>query len=191
VDTDNATSSAQALVVFRNLAREFGCAVLLLRHLTKTSREKALYRGQGSIAFAGVARIVIACGRVPGDEDTRAIAVSKLNIGAKPKALTYTIKAKPTLKDSDASEFKWGDYVDLNAEQLIGSVERKSHGELDDAIALLERTLIKGPTDKRQLEELAADQGLSWTTVKRAAKLLGVKFNVAGFGRKKRSVWEL
>lgn len=191
VNTDNATDSAQALVVFRMLAREFGCAVLLLRHLTKTGREKAIYRGQGSIAFTGVARIVIACGPVPDSPNLRAAAITKLNIAPKPRALTYTIRAKPTLKDPNASGFEWGEYIDLDAEQLIGGTERRSHGEVDDAVALLERALINGPADKKELQQLAAVQGLSWTTVKRAAKVLGVKFNVAGFGRKKRSVWEL
>src|SRR5690606_20909637 len=54
VDTNKGAEGQQTFIRFKKLAERFNCAVLVLRHLTKSSREKAMYRGQGNIAFTGI-----------------------------------------------------------------------------------------------------------------------------------------
>jgi RecA-family ATPase len=56
------------LAPLQALAERTGVAVLAVMHLTKDQQRQALYRGQGSIAFVGAARLVLAVGSDPDDE---------------------------------------------------------------------------------------------------------------------------
>jgi hypothetical protein len=49
----------RALAHFSALAEEFNCAVVVIRHLTKDDKGKAMYRGGGSIGISGAARSVL------------------------------------------------------------------------------------------------------------------------------------
>ena len=46
----------QVLTPLADLAARTGCAVLLVRHLTKRGRDRAIYRGQGSIGIVAAVR---------------------------------------------------------------------------------------------------------------------------------------
>lgn len=134
----------QAFVKFREIAKDFNCAVLVLRHLTKSSKERALYRGQGSIAFAGIARVVVTVGLSPEDEETRIVAITKLNIAAKPKSLDFTIEPLPNQpKAHDRSKFVWGGTNDYTADEIVSVSGKKSekNKERDEAKGFLKSTL--------------------------------------------------
>src|SRR5215475_12167913 len=63
------------------LAQETGCAILPVRHLTKSPGPKALYRGSGSIAFAAAARSLLVLGEDPDAPEThRILACPKHNL---------------------------------------------------------------------------------------------------------------
>ena len=190
-DIHKSSESQQAFATFRNIAKRFDCAVLVLRHLTKGSKEQALYRGQGSIAFAGLARVVMTVGAMPDDADTRVMAVTKLNIARKPKALTYSITELPdTVKSRDRSKFDWGEFVDLTSDDIIGQ-QAKPSNEREDAKKFLEDQLADGPVESKRLETIAEGRSISWRTVQRAADGLGVVRKARGFGSSKTSMWSL
>ena len=50
------------------LAEQYNCAVVCVRHLSKASQSRAIYRGLGSIDFAAAARSVLMVGEEPQDE---------------------------------------------------------------------------------------------------------------------------
>lgn len=182
----------QAFVKFRAMARRFNCAVLVLRHLTKSTKERALYRGQGSIAFAGIARIVITVGVVPDDQDTRAFAITKMNIAKKPQAHTFRILALPDTRDEkDRSKFEWGEFVDLTADDIIGAPEKGAGAERDDAKEFLKGALEEGAIELKRIERMAEARSISSRTLQRAADELGVVKKLRGFGKEKLSVWSL
>jgi archaellum biogenesis ATPase FlaH len=133
-DIHNSAESQQALNTFVEIAKRFQCAVLVLRHLTKNTKTSSLYRGQGSIAFAGKARVVITVGQSPDDPDTRVAAVTKINVARRPKALTFKIEELPdTLRQQDRSKFIWGDFVDLTVDDIIAQEkEEKRRGDAKD-----------------------------------------------------------
>lgn len=161
----------QAFIKFKEIARRFNCCVLVLRHLTKNSKERALYRGQGSIAFAGVARVVITVGTMPNDPEVRAMAISKLNIARKPPALTFRIDAMDdTLKERDRSRFSWGEFVDIEADEILGVPESDSSAK--EASAWLKKILEENEIEERRLMRMAEAKGFD---VKALSRVQGIQ----------------
>jgi archaellum biogenesis ATPase FlaH len=194
-DTHKASETQQAFKRFVDIARRFDCSVMVLRHLTKSSKERALYRGQGSISFTGLARVVLTVGCSPDDDDTRVMAVTKINVTRAPKALTFTIEALPdTLKEQDRSRFVWGDFVDLTADEIVAARPndaREKNGEHDDAVTWLRDQLQDGSQTFDSLKRKAEQRSVSVKALYRAADELGVVKSMQGFGKGKTSTWTL
>jgi len=136
---------------------------------------QALYRGQGSIAFAGFARVVITVGNHPEEEDTRVLAVTKINVARAPKALTFTIEELPdTLQRSDRSRFVWGEFVDLTADQILAPVERGEGDGLDAVADWLREALSDGPVDLPTLLRMGESRSFTERILTRAGNQVGV-----------------
>lgn len=181
----------QTLIHFKEIAKRFNCSVVVLRHLTKSSKERALYRGQGSIAFTGMARVVITVGTMPDEEDMRAMAVTKINVAPTPQALTFSITALPdTLKSQNRSKFEWGEFVDTTSEEII-NVNQNPLGEKKAAIEFLEDVLDEGEMELKRIEKMAEARSINGRTLRRAADQIGVKKRVTGFGQSRVAYWRL
>lgn len=192
-DIHKSSESQQALANFRLIAKRFNCSVLVLRHLTKGSKDKALYRGQGSIAFAGLARVVMTVGVMPDDPDTRVMAITKINVTKPPKALCFTISELPDkLNAQDRSKFEFGDFVDLTSDDIISvDAAGKKNTDKEDAITFLKEVLEEGEIEVRKLEKMCEPRSISMRTLHRAADELKVVKKTRGFGEKKQSYWSL
>lgn len=117
VRTNSDHEVRRALEPLATLAAKHGVAILGIRHLNKQSGADAIYRGGGSIAFAGLARETLAIGRDPEDEDRCVLAVVKLNLAAKARAVAYRIVSTGPY---DPSWVEWEGETEINAESLIG-----------------------------------------------------------------------
>lgn len=173
-DTHNASEARQAFGRFYELARDFKCAVLVIRHLTKGSGS-AMYRGQGSIAFSGTARVVMSVGVDPADTDIRVIAVTKINYAPQPPALSYTIIG--TKKDS--SKFEWGGFSDLTAQEVMDAASEArasgSKGEsMQEAMEFLENTITGVELEESKLYRMAEKRSVSRKTLDRAVTKMDV-----------------
>lgn len=190
-DIHKSSESQQALGWFREIAQRFNCSVLVLRHLTKGTKTAAIYRGQGSIAFAGLARVVMTVGVVPDDPDTRAMTVTKINVTKPPKALTFYIEELPdTVKSQDRSRFKWGEFVDLTSDEMLSAAPEKDTSK-GEAQGLLRDMLSDGAVSVEKLERAAEARSISIRTLHRAADEIGVVKKQSGFGKEKVSLWSL
>jgi archaellum biogenesis ATPase FlaH len=190
-DVHKASETQQAMKHFVEIARRFNCSCVVLRHLTKSTKEKALYRGQGSIAFTGMARVVMTVGQHPEDDNVRVMAVTKLNVTKIPDALTFEIKSLPdTLKRQDRSELVWGDFVDLTADEIMmtSPAKKKRGDEVED---FLRDLLESGPMTKGAVERAAKARGISIKIVLRTAAAIGVVRQKKGYAGKRTSVWAL
>lgn len=195
-DTYKSSEAQQAFNNFRLIASEFDCAVVVLRHLTKTDNRAAIYRGQGSIAFTGVARIVISIGTDPNadDEDQRVLAVTKNNLAKRPDALTFYMEKLPdTMKRRDRMRIEWGDYVKLSVEAIL---RHRDEGEQKESQIPAVKELIKellddGPMERDKVIKALEKRGYKEAMVIKAAGELGVVKSLTGFGRGKRSIWTL
>lgn len=176
-DTHNSSSTQQTFKRFGDIAKRFRCAVMVLRHLTKTSRGvQAIYRGQGSIAFSGFARVVITIGRHPEEPETRVVAVTKINVARAPKALTYEIEELPdTLKETDRSRFVWGEFVDLTADQILAPSDKPADDGVSAVCDWLREALSDGPVDVKTLLRMGESRSFSERLLTRAANEVGVQ----------------
>ncbi len=191
VDTHKASETTQALNHFTEIAKRFNCSVVVLRHLTKSTKERALYRGQGSIAFAGSARVVITVGQHPEEPDVRVMAVTKLNVTKRPLALTFEIQSLPdTLKRQDRSRFVWGDFVDLTSDEIttISPAIKERKNEVED---FLRETLSAGPMLKTAVERTAEARGIQRKILFKVAEDIGIIKQKTGFGKTRISMWAL
>lgn len=192
-NTNNSTETQGVFKKFREIALRFRCSVLVLRHLTKNSKDTpALYRGQGSIAFAGLARVVMTVGHSPVDPEARVMAVTKINVTKPPQALSFKIEPLPDLnKEKDRSVFLWGDFIDVNSDQILTRHQRTDTNAKDLAIEFLRHELKDGPKLFPVLVRLAEAKGLSIKTLYRASEELGIVKSVSGFGSRKKASWSL
>jgi AAA domain/Bifunctional DNA primase/polymerase, N-terminal len=119
-------STRQALMPLVEIARETGCAILLVRHLNKATGMSAKHRGSGTIAYTGITRSVIVAGKLKEtkpDGPTHAIALTKGNLTRDPHALGYKLNGAPD--DPDTPIVRWLGAIDLNADQLVGADSAK------------------------------------------------------------------
>ena len=71
------------------LAERTGCAILIIRHLTKGTSDNALYRGAGSIGIIAAARTGLLVAQDPSDENKRILATTKNNLSQRATNLSY------------------------------------------------------------------------------------------------------
>jgi hypothetical protein len=198
-DTNTGAQGQQAFSKFLHLAQRFNCSVLVVRHLTKSAREKAMYRGQGNIAITGLARIEITAGPHPeaeGDTERRMMAVSKINIARKPPALEYFVKdaGDPhNERDRDRAKFMWGTFDErYTADDLVNvKPAEKDPSERDEAKAFLKEVLSKGAAEAGRIERMAEARSISQSTLYRAKRELKIVSTTRGFGKDKTTQWSL
>lgn len=188
-DTHKASEVTQAFGIFKDIAKSFNCAVLVLRHLTKGGGS-AIYRGQGSIAFSGSARVVMSVGVDPNDTETRAMAITKINFARAPRALTFRIEERKKGK----SEFVWGDFVDLTAQEVMDAAataraEGKQGNHMQDAMEFLEATITGAAVEEDKLFRMAEKRSIDKRMLERAADRMGVTKKKKGKGASKTTTW--
>lgn len=171
-----------ALAPLAAAAEEAGIAVVLIRHLNKTTGGSALYRGGGSIAFVGLARVAWVAGHDPNNPAARAIAVSKNNIAAFPPALGYDLVSAGPF---DVGKAVWLGPVPLTANDLVSPPPPRATA-VDEAAGFLESALAGGPRPATIVTASAKEAGIAEKTLRRAKDEIGVqsvrKGGVAGKG---------
>lgn len=192
IDTNSGAQAQQSFLRFKEMARRFNCAVLVLRHLTKGGRDRAMYRGQGNIAFTGVARIELTAGVHPEDPSIRVMARSKGNLTKPPPALTYEIIDRGDRRERDRSKFEWGEFdVELTAEQIVAPPDKKDPKEKNDAKAFLLEVLGNGRVEAQRVERMAESRSISQRTLYRARQELNVLSDKTGYGKERITWWSL
>lgn len=94
-DTHKASDVQQALSRLSLAAQEYDCAIVLVRHLGKTSRDNIKHAGLGSIAFTGMARMVHTVRTHPNDEEITIVKTIKSNFCKPEPALKFHIEPLP------------------------------------------------------------------------------------------------
>lgn len=81
----------EVLTPLAQLAERLGCAILIIRHLSKRSSNNILYRGAGSIGIIAAARLGLLVTPDPDDEQKRVFATIKNNLSQPAPNLTFQI----------------------------------------------------------------------------------------------------
>jgi len=201
-DTHKNSEVRRGLQPIVDIANEFGCAILGINHLSKsTSGKDPLERINGSIAFGALARIVFIAIKTSQFQNVespqRLVVRAKNNLGPDRGGFYYTIKEKilPDHPEISSTYAEWGEYVDAEARDLISRAENSftdNQGELTSAKEFLKNILKNGPVASVDIFQLGRTNGFSDSTIRRAQKILDIKSNRKhGFGSEGKWMWSL
>lgn len=191
-DTNQDAKVRSLIDPLAKIAQRNNCTVLAVRHLTKSARDKSIYRGQGNIAFSAGARSILLAGRNPNDPARRSFGLThiKSNYDAHGPALGYELESVevPQLgPDQHRARIRWtGVDENLTANQLLAP--ESDAKPRDKAKDFLKAFLANGPQDQKEIIAAAAERDISEATLKRAKKTLGVESQRAGV-RGKDGTW--
>lgn len=190
-DTHKASEATQAMGVFKQIADDFDCSVLLVRHLTKGSGS-AMYRGQGSVAFSGSARVTMCVGVDPDDSDTRVMAIVKGNLAPDPGGLAFRIEARA----KERSEFIWDGFNKLGAQEVMdASTQAREKGKqgdsIQEAMEFLEAQITGVAIEVEKLYRMGEKRSISRKMLDRAASKMNVTMKTKGKGSSKSEYWKI
>lgn len=191
-DTHKSSESTQAMNLFKDLARRFDCAAIVLRHLTKVSTTRAIYRGQGSQAFAGVARVIMTVGVSPDDPDTRVVAVTKSNLSRIPRALTFTIEEIQGKRDR--SRLIWGSFADLTSDDILSvdnSKHKEARAEKTQIIEYVKELLQRNPMTPEEIKQSCDVRGYNGARLPKLRHEIGARIIRLKKDGRTRLMWEL
>jgi AAA domain len=182
LDSHKSHDVRHALAAVRRIARDHGCALLVVFHLNKGNSTDPLLRHEGSAAFTQVIRSGLMLGRDPDDPDAgsrRVLAVSASN-NAPDGIPSIVYRIEPRIVDGDTGEaietariVATGEQSGATAHDLLGARREgdKPRDDLrDDVLGLLggirrsgasiSKALGRSKNDgtiRRILEDLEAD----------------------------------
>lgn len=171
VDLHKANETREVMARLTRIAEENRVSVVLVRHLTKGGKEKAIYRGLGSIDLTAAVRSVLAIGRNPQDpNDGRVICHIKSNLAPLGKPLAYT------LDSSDKKHpFEFGEEIDVDVNEVLGQQASSGKGSTEKAMEFLQ-TVLKDDEALPSIEikREAEARGISEKSLKKAKRALKI-----------------
>lgn len=168
------------------LARESGAAIVVARHLRKGSG-RALHAGLGGLGVVGSARAGYLVALDPEDDEVRALACTKLNLGPIPPALAYRVSTT----SAGVGRVVWLGESERRADDLnrAATRDRSAHGEAEN---FLLDALADGPRRTSEVGVLANDAMITLAALRRAKRKLAVESNrVGGFAGDGCWIWYL
>ncbi|MDQ3448489.1 MAG: AAA family ATPase [Chloroflexota bacterium] len=169
------------------VAERTGAAVLVVRHLNKSSASSALYRGGGSIGIIGAARCGLLVAPDPEDEGRSILAVSKSNLGPKPPALAYRLVGDST---TEVARVAWEGVTEHTAAHLLETNDGDGKDARREAADYL-RELLTEPMAAIEVRKLTRANGIADRTLDRAKKDCNVVSEREGFGPGSRVMWRI
>jgi hypothetical protein len=173
----------QPLVEF---AAQSDIAVLGITHFTKgTAGRDPLERVTGSLAFGAMPRVVMATAKPAYTGQSRRFIRAKSNLGPDGGGFEYELGLVPIFNlGIEAQRVNWGEPIYGGARELFDAVEQSLESTGNDCLSnaeeWLRNQLVNGPVAVSTLRCLANQGSLSWRTIERAKKRLGLKSNKVG-----------
>ena len=164
----------RALQPVVDFGEKLNCAVLGITHFSKGGQGKdPIERVTGSLAFAALARVVLATAKIQeGDSVKRIVCRAKSNIGSDTGGFEYDIKQTEVKQGIVSSYAVWGAAVEGSARDLLAEPDNRETGEsgsaLEDAKDFLRELLAHSELPQKQIESDAKGASHSWATVRRA-----------------------
>ena len=188
-DSHKASEVRQALQPIVDFAQKYRCTVIGITHFGKGMAGRSpLERVMGSQAFGALARIVLACIRLPDDDlsgYTRALCRIKSNIGPDDGAYGYDLQhltIDASGQEVETSYVDWGDHVEGTGYELLARADSAEEArlntaapEVDDAVRFLLAELQDGEVPVKSIRKSVKEAGLRWSDVERAKARLGVE----------------
>jgi hypothetical protein len=183
MNMDKANETREVLFALAEIAKRQRCAVVLIRHITKGGRDKAIYRGLGSIDITAACRSVLLVGKDASDATKRAMTHIKHNMSPKGQSIGYTI---------EKGQFLWTGVSTVTAEDILAPENSSGDkSKLEDANDVLEAMLANGPRPEKEIMKRMSDLDISTSTFRRAKRKLSVQSRPIKDKNGKVKSWEI
>lgn len=155
------------------LAKRLNIAVILILHLNKDTKKKALHRGLGSVAYTAIARTVLLVAKAKDGQRYVAMAGSNSKDAA---ALRFDIQSSPEKPDIGVVEWQPGMFEGLDADDLLAEErEGRPPEKLQQAMSFLDREVPPGKSASVVRLTAQADAlGIKERTLRNAARALNI-----------------
>ena len=174
VDLHRSNETRPVLAGLAALAEKFGCAIVLIEHMTKGGRARSIYRALGSIDIVAAARSVLLAGADCQNATTRAVVHIKSSLAKAGGSVGYSLTEDGVLK--------WEGPSQMTAEDILGSDSPKPSPKRSQAEEFLLKALAHGPRPSAEVEEEAKAAGISERTLDRARQKLKLVTTKDTFG---------
>ena len=160
------------------VARDTGCAIVIIAHMNKMKDTNPLYRTSGSIDIAGVARSILAVvkKRNMDDPNDRIMVQVKSNLAPMGSGIIFRI---------NAMGIQFLDEIDITAEEAFYSDIAKAGRPSVIVNKCTERIkeILKGKESvlASECEKILLSEGFKKTTIRKAKKVAGVLSEKTGF----------
>jgi hypothetical protein len=191
------------MMALRQVCEATNVAAICIRHPNKATaagHSSAVSAASGSLAFTAAARIELVVGRMPDDENIRALAHVKNNLAKPPGALLYRIVSKDVWFEDDGSTMtqdvagiEWvGVDAEITADELLARRQgRDERSRLEEAKDFLTRFLATGPAEQSAVRQAAGRLGIRDRTLERALEAVGWSAIVGNLRAGGKSIWGL
>lgn len=147
-----------------DIAAKYNCAVVVIGHMNKSSGEKNLYRGLGSIDIAAIARSVLMISRDKSDPAVRYMFPVKSSLAPEGSAIGFYLNRKTGLT--------WLGQKDIDTSQLQVNETFESKKSL--AARIIVEILNEQDTYSADILKKLKSMGISERTIQTVKKELGI-----------------
>ncbi len=188
MDAHRPISARRIMEMLKLLAEHCAAAVVAVTHLNKSMGLIGLNRAMGSVSLSAVARSVYFVTRDPSNPDRRLMIPAKQNLVAEGRSLAYRI----VNDEQGRPKIQWEpDPVPDRLEDVLRCERDKSSPACDRACDFLMEELASGPKASATLVAAGRQHGISFGTIRRAKKALGLRVVRHGFGPGATISWRL
>jgi hypothetical protein len=175
IDMNKANETRPFMARLSELAKARNVTIIALRHLTKGEKDKAIFRGLGSIDITAAARSAVLIGEHPEDPGTRAMVHIKHNLSERGRTQLYELTGGDRAKGK-VPRVTWRGVSDLGPDDFLRQPGKPGRPDtvISDAKEFLKRALAG---EARPIKAVLADgekRGHTARTLRRAAQDLGV-----------------
>lgn len=168
-DMNRASDMRPIMSRLSEIAKETGCAIVIIGHMNKAFGSKNIYRGLGSIDISAAARSLLLIGRLKHDPSIRVVTQIKNNLAPEGIPIAFQI---------EEMGIRWiGHYEGPIDEFLAGvSCDVTADTKRDQAAAIIKELLSDGKEIPcNSIYDDCLSQGIRKRTVDEAKKDLSVK----------------
>lgn len=185
VELNAANKTRIKLDHIRALAEKYNVAVILICHFNKNQKGDAITRIIGSTDIVGISRSYVAVGNVPNKYKTKFMSHEKSSLAERGKTILFEISPEEGgIKYVCETDKTMDDYTREAYEN-----RRRSSPALEAAKEFIKNQMPEGKRPAKEIQILAEANGISYDTLNRARKDLGIISKQEGF--KGQYVWIL
>lgn len=166
----------RVLASLKFLAERTGVAIVLVRHLNKSSGGNPLYRGGGSIGIIGAARMGLMIAQDPEIPERRILATTKQNLSNTQSSIVFTVETAGPGPGEGTARIEYVGESELSASDLLKPhLDEEAGYALREAQDFLKETLGTASIWSKTVINSAREAGISHRTLKRAKSELSIK----------------